>query len=142
MNQHQKEIYTAKGKRNYTDKPLKLKIYTVFNKYGINLQAYCGGDFVGNHVRKFVQFSIEICAECTALIKEVPYENRRPNSKHGKMSNEDIYAKTKMLQNILLLSDRIYSMCQNPCGMMNDADLAHMEKLWRSSQNYGEIICR
>ena len=91
LNQHQKEIYTAKGKRNYTDKPLKLKIYTVFNKYGINLQAYHGGDFVGKYVRNFMQFSVEICAECTALLKELSDENRRPNGEHGNMSNEDLY---------------------------------------------------
>ena len=114
----------------------------MFNKYGINLQAYRGGDFVGNHVRKFMQFSVEICAECTALIKEVPDENRRPNGKHGKISNEDIYAKMKMLQNILLLSNIIYIMCQKPCGTMADADLAHTEKLWKYFQNYREIICQ
>jgi hypothetical protein len=80
-----KKMDTAKGKRNYTDKSFKLKIYNVFNKYGITPQAYHGGDFVGNRVRKFMQFAVEICAECTALLKEVPDENRRPNGEHGKM---------------------------------------------------------
>ena len=121
-----KKIDTANRKWIYTYKPLQLKIYTVFNKYGITPQAYHGGDFVVNRVKTFLQFSVKISSECTEFIKELPDENQRPNGEHRNMSNEYIDSKMKMLKYIILLSYIIYRMCHKPCGTMTGVNLSHV----------------
>ena len=54
------------------------------------------------------------------------------------MSNEDIDANMKMLQDIILIRNSIYSLCHKPCVTTTDADIGSVGKtveifseLWR-----------
>ena len=49
-----KKFNDLKGDRSYQDKPVKLQINCVFQKYGITRQQYHGGALVGNHIRLFM----------------------------------------------------------------------------------------
>ena len=129
-----------KGDRKFSDKPLKLGIYSIFKKYRITPEQYHGGDLVGNHCRKLMQNSDKIYAERYDLLKEVPVQScsKIQYRNDTVMTDEDITSSFDKFRNILLLCDSLYSACHRPCGSMTNADLTDAKEtikmlsaLWR-----------
>ena len=77
---HQKlnqKLKTIKSDREYKDKPVRIRVYNIFNAHKITPQQYHGGDFVGPHVRKFMAEADEICSKIGTEFKSVPLNERR-----------------------------------------------------------------
>ena len=100
-----------KNDRSYQDRPVKLHINCVFQKYGITPQQYHGGALVGNHIRLFMHYANDICEEIANIFKSCSVKHRKQP-----VSDEDIYSKFEKLADILIISDGIYSKCHVPAG--------------------------
>ncbi len=122
--------------RKFRDKPLKADINRVFNKYSIVPQQYHGGDFVGPHVRKFMEKANEICSDITDIFKSVP-TNMRRKRKRGTdteveaMNDEEIERKMNKISDLLLLADTIYSVSHAAPGTLTDEEINEVEKVVR-----------
>ena len=131
--------------RKFRDKPLKADINRVFKKYSIVPQQYHGGDFVGPHVRKFMEKANEICSDITDIFKSVPINMRRKRKRGTDnevevMNDEQIERKMNKISDLLLLADTIYSVSHAAPGTLTDEEINEVgsvvrifSTLWRSS---------
>ena len=132
-----KKLTKAKEGRNYKEKPTKLELNNIFEKYGITPQQYHSGAFVGNHVRKFMEHAKKLLDEISDLFKSCG-DRRKTKNETEAMSDEDIEKQIGTFADLLVFADTIYSTCHRPAGTLTDEELEDVHetieifsKMWR-----------
>ena len=130
-----KKFNDLKDDRSYQDKPVKLQINFLFQKYGITPQQYHGGSLAWNHIQLFTHYANKICEEIANIFKSCSMEPRRQP-----VSDEDIDSKFEKLADILIIADGIYSKCHVPSVSLTDEDLHTisntieiLSRIWREA---------
>ena len=130
FNAAKKKLKDSLGSRKYNEKPVRVKLYEIFKKYGIRPEQYHGGEFVGNHCRILMSKGRMIMQEIAAMLKLLPVNRRRKRGGSANVvSDEEIDEKLNTLSDLLILADLIYSTCHQPAGSLTDADVQKSQEI-------------
>ena len=99
--------------------------------YKIVRSAYHGGDFEGNHCRKFIRNAEKVMDDIQALLLEIPQEDRAAD-------DYEIVRYCYAFQRLFQYFDLLIHFCQQSFGTLSDADMTDvrdlvgkLDRLWR-----------